>query len=269
MITVLSKPYYGLDPLKSRLVFVGALLVLGTFLMVVLNPFNITEWLHIPKWIAVFKLSGLAIFSTMVVAVSQLIIRPLLNFSRFKIYHLIITIVLELLGISLILALIYGDLLEDFWSEYLNTAQYALTGTLLPYGMALLIAHFVGHKPKEVSGTGPTNLLLKIKDDKNRLQLSVQESNLLYLEATGNYVVVHYSDATLLRNKSIRITLKKMETQLADLELIRCHRSFIVHKPMIQSVKKEEGVYRVFVKNASSPIPVSRSFESSIKAFID
>lgn len=269
MLIFLKQPYSGLDSYYSRLVFVGSLLVVGTFLMMVLNPFNITEWLRIPQWIFIFRHSSLSILSTLVVAFSQFLVRPMLRITHYRIGHLLCTVIVELLCINLLLTLVYGNLNYGFLTEFLNTGKYVLTGIILPYVMALLITHFFNTSNKPKKTQTPLPEMLHFSDEKLQPKFSIKRSSILYLESTANYVWIHYKDASGLQKESIRITLTNIEKQLSEFEFLRCHRSYIVHLPKIQSVTKEVGVYKVVLKDYAFKIPVSRSYEQGLKAYMD
>ena len=93
-----------------------------------------------------------------------------------------------------------------------------------------------------------------IREDKVTYKVTVSE--ILYLEAIGDYVKVHTPNRVHL----VYQTLKSFENMLPQRTFIRVHRSFIVHLDKIESV--EGNMIRI----AKQIIPIGASFR---KPFFD
>ncbi|NJK98118.1 MAG: LytTR family transcriptional regulator [Bacteroidales bacterium] len=73
--------------------------------------------------------------------------------------------------------------------------------------------------------------------DNDKDMFEIQLSNLLYIEAVGNYVQIYYFIDSELKNVLLRSSLKRLELQLVDFpSLIKCHRAFIVNINQIDKV---------------------------------
>lgn len=66
-------------------------------------------------------------------------------------------------------------------------------------------------------------------DEKNELRLSVKRTNLLYIESADNYVCIWYLNKGNLTKFMLRNSLKAIEENLADTNVMRCHRSYMVN----------------------------------------
>ncbi len=89
---------------------------------------------------------------------------------------------------------------------------------------------------------------------KNYGILSVNTSEIKYIESFDDYVMIHLSSEKPLK---IRITLKKIIEQLPDKEFIRIHRSYIV------SIKNISKVRNKFIYIESVKIPLSSKYEQT------
>ena len=95
-------------------------------------------------------------------------------------------------------------------------------------------------------------------------------SDLLYLEAVGNYVkVCHLCDGTV-RYDMLRTTSKQMEDDLRSYPMIvRCHRAFLVNLNNVERIKSSAGAMQLIIRNCSEGISVSRSNVSQVKEAIE
>ena len=113
-------------------------------------------------------------------------------------------------------------------------------------------------QPDVITLTGSTN---------EKAMLSV--SNLLYIEAVGNYVkVVHWLEGQV-RSDMLRATSKQMEDTLhAYPMIVRSHRAFIVNLGQVEHIVSKSGSMQLVMKYNHDAIPVSRSHAAIIKETI-
>ncbi len=98
-------------------------------------------------------------------------------------------------------------------------------------------------------------------DEKNELRLSVKRSNLLYLESADNYVCIWYLNKGQLMKFMLRNSLKAIEESLADTNVLRCHRSFMVNFDQVKVIRREkEGVYLELGIEKVPDIPISKTY---------
>jgi DNA-binding LytR/AlgR family response regulator len=107
---------------------------------------------------------------------------------------------------------------------------------------------------KEVSNTGDEEIF--IKKGTSLVKLKLRE--IIYIEALENYVTLNTSDDKF----TIHFTMKAIENQLPSGVFIRVHRSFIINKSMIQSIK--ENALDLNVGGTLKSIPVGKSFRDSL-----
>ncbi len=107
---------------------------------------------------------------------------------------------------------------------------------------------------KEVSSTGDEEIFIKKGSSLVKLKLS----DIIYIEALENYVTLTTSDDKF----TIHFTMKAIETQLPSGIFIRVHRSFIINKSMIQTIK--ESSLDLNIGDTQKSIPVGKSYRDSL-----
>lgn len=81
----------------------------------------------------------------------------------------------------------------------------------------------------------------------------LEPNELLYLESDGNYVKYHQEDKTILE----RGTLKQAMEGLPD-QFIRCHKSFIINRDLIDQRSANEVVIK------ENRIPIGRKYKDNL-----
>ena len=96
--------------------------------------------------------------------------------------------------------------------------------------------------------------------------VTLQISNLLYIEAVGNYVRVSHLRDGQMRADMLRATMKQMEETLQGYPMIvRCHRAFLVNLSQVEQIISHSGSTQLLIKHCQESLPVSRSNMSTIK----
>ena len=108
--------------------------------------------------------------------------------------------------------------------------------------------------PKEISKSGDEEIF--IKKGSSLVKLKLRE--IVFVEALENYVTLN----TNTDKFTIHFTMKAIESQLPSGVFIRVHRSFIINKSMIQSIK--ESSLDIMVGHTLRNIPVGKSFRDSL-----
>jgi DNA-binding LytR/AlgR family response regulator len=107
---------------------------------------------------------------------------------------------------------------------------------------------------KEVPNTGDEEIFIKKGSSLVKLKLK----DIIYIEALENYVTLNTHDDRF----TIHFTMKAIESQLPSGVFIRVHRSFIINKSMIQSIK--ENSLDLIVGDTVKNIPVGKSFRDTL-----
>lgn len=93
----------------------------------------------------------------------------------------------------------------------------------------------------------------------------MKRSNLLYLESADNYVCIWYLNKGQLTKFMLRNSLKAIEESLADTNVLRCHRSFMVNFDQVKVIRREkEGVYLELGIEKVPDIPISKTYSEKV-----
>ena len=269
IVTFINKPFTYLNSLKYRLIHVGIIMAYSVFFMVAFNPFSFDTWLS-HGWI---ELAGLGILGSVPIAISQLLVRPLIRIKTFKVKHFIIWFILELILLTIFMSVLYSEPEYSFFDNLRTTFKYTALIALLPYSFSILIIVLIQlnkEKNQKKTLTSDDIDLVSFRDERDQVKFSVKSNDILYIESTDNYITVFFSneDEDKVSKQMIRTSLKKIEEAQLSSKLLRCHRSFMVNLENVLWMKKEGRNFVLKVKSINSFIPVSRSYIPQFKSLI-
>jgi len=89
--------------------------------------------------------------------------------------------------------------------------------------------------------------------------------DILFVAAMQNYVVIH---SKTLPKQTLRSTLTKLENELLQHNIIRCHRSYLVNISSIKSVSGNAQGLKLELHNSNQIVPVSRKYIPKIKEIL-
>ena len=99
--------------------------------------------------------------------------------------------------------------------------------------------------------------------------VSLEISNLLYLEAVGNYVKVCQLQDNEVHTHMLRATMKQMEDALLAYPMIvRCHRAFMVNLGQVEKISSNSRAMQLVMRHSHDAIPVSRSNVNKLKELL-
>jgi DNA-binding LytR/AlgR family response regulator len=107
---------------------------------------------------------------------------------------------------------------------------------------------------KEVSNRGDNEIFIKKGSSLVKLKLK----DIIYIEALENYATINTNDQRF----TIHFTMKGIENQLPSEVFIRIHRSFIVNKTLIHTIKEDS--MDLHMGNSFKNVPVGKSFRDSL-----
>ena len=111
------------------------------------------------------------------------------------------------------------------------------------------------------------------KRTKNKLALPCMEGlvfekakNILYLEAQGNYTMIHFVDK---RNLLVCKTLRELEEMLPSTKFVRIHRSHTVHLKYVQKYIRGKSGYVILTNNKALGVSLGQkdTFLAAIGAY--
>jgi len=140
----------------------------------------------------------------------------------------------------------------------LNAFEYDVTDYLLKpisYGRFFkAVSKAQTRFTKSKVGTEGDEIFIK----KNSALVRLKYDDILWVEALENYVIFN----TFSEKFTIHFTLKSVEHQLPTGMFIRVHRSFIVNKSMIQTIK--ENSLELIIGSKHKNIPIGNSYREPL-----
>lgn len=100
-------------------------------------------------------------------------------------------------------------------------------------------------------------------------QLSFSEEQFSFAVAVGNYVDVYLSTPSAeLSRTTLRLSLSSLEEQLqSSTDIVRCHRSYIVHLQKVIAVTGNAQGLKLSMTNTTEVVSVSRKYIQLIKRY--
>ncbi|MBC3831649.1 response regulator transcription factor [Undibacterium amnicola] len=152
--------------------------------------------------------------------------------------------------------------------------EYAITGyefdvcdyLLKPFSLARFMmainkvpTPFASAIKQSVPSAKPENIELLsifVKGDKKQHQVFL--ADIVYIEACGNYSILHFKEGKLITQQ----TLSGFEKQLPSDQFIRIHKSFIVAKAKVQAIEAANLLL------ANKTIPIGQSYKKMLSDWI-
>jgi hypothetical protein len=128
---------------------------------------------------------------------------------------------------------------------------------LRKYSQPIAIKETIAELP-----TIPDKLWLTAENGKDKLGFAA--SDLLFIESSDNYATVYFLDEEKIKKELIRSSLSRLETQIKDSFIARCHRSYIVNLGKVSAVSGNAQGYKLYFPGTEQRIPVARKYASEI-----
>jgi DNA-binding LytR/AlgR family response regulator len=111
--------------------------------------------------------------------------------------------------------------------------------------------------------------LVNFSDEKGVLRMSLRAEDLLYLKSADNYVYIYYlNNKKEIVNYLLRNTLKNIEENNSNTNLIRCHRFYMVNSRNVKLLRKaKDGLLLELDTESLCEIPVSKTYLPAVSEF--
>ena len=253
-------------------------LILATalFALVFINlykPFSSENWYHVSEF-KFFIFSSLIILTgVLVVVISRIIMYYVGKKKDITVGSYALWIILEIFFMSLFYTIytVYLNPERDYLGVFKESAINTALVLLLPYSIIHLYFSYKESKIrlKRIEEGQTDNIhsqkVYSFYDEKNELRLSVNKENLLYIESADNYVYIWYLTKEVLTKFILRNSMKAIEEQLTDTNVLRCHRSYIVNFDKINIIRRQkDGIYVEFEIKEIPDIPISKKYSEKI-----
>ncbi len=238
----------------------------------VFQPFGSSAWVDSPLEYILYS-SLIVLIGFVVIAISRMtmyywhIKLPLTNI------RYLIWILFELLFMALFFTMIITNV--DPNAEVVQTFKESFSSTtlilLFPYLLCQLYFSWIEkdrllEERTELQPVDNAAKMIDFYDERNVLRLSVMKSNILYVEAADNYACIYYFKKNGISRFLLRNSLKALEGYLADTEIVRCHRSYMVNLEYVNVIRRQRGGIFLELNVPEVPdIPLSPRYSDKVE----
>ena len=277
----LQKPYpYFYFSLRSFLTFLAVGVFIALFL-IIFEPFGIARWQTDNKTL---KLIGFGAVSFVFPLAFKGMCNLILHDKWFDVW----TVWKEMLTLlTMLLVVAFGNLLFSRfigissigWREFMNVSIFTFLVGIFPvvFSVAFKYHKFLALNTQEAlvmdeamqerfSETGQRSVQTVVQTsyelvaENNKDKILLEPKHLLFIESTGNYCEVAFLENGALKKELIRSSLKRLEEQVKNGTVLRCHRAFLVNLKNAEHIEGNAQGYRISFKNTDETIPVSRQY---------
>ena len=109
--------------------------------------------------------------------------------------------------------------------------------------------------------------LINIKDNNEKIKLSLLSDHILYIVSEDNYIKIFYEENMDVTSRMIRVPTKRIEEELQEYNIIRCHRSYMINIKRVMFFNNDRNNMYLLLNNREiNPIPVSRTYRRFIES---
>lgn len=278
MFKLLSQPYpNGFSSWQRSLVTALGAGTFIAFFLIFFQPFNLNEWQNPNKNI---YLLGFGLVTVLMLLLQWLVLPSIFKKTYSEIHwtvgkHIlsnILTIALISLGNITYNFLIFGGgETSGIWGMVVATMAIGIFPTFaityINYAHNLRkYSSFEAQIPiqsiEEKTLETNTNITFIAENEKDKIQVSV--ADLLYIESSDNYATIVFWKKDKLQKELIRGSLSRLESQISQNFIQRCHRSYIVNLHQVVSVSGNAQGYKLHFENTDLLVPVARKYASLV-----
>ena len=236
------------------------------------KPFGAGEWYDVTWWVFSLASGLLVVCGMLVVLISRLFMFWMKRIRPVSILYYSLMIAGEIIFMAVLYVLLERWALKKeirpFATHVYFSAQNTALILLIPYLISVLFFEWQEKKmslEKLIKQISRKSYFVSFKDEKGTLRLTLKTNDLIFLEASDNYVVIHYDSDGKTKSYLIRNTLKQFENDLTDFPLLRCHRSYMVNMNHVKMMKREKGIVQLLMDNIGQhAIPVSKTYADNV-----
>lgn len=276
-------PKYMLEK-RNQIIMVLFVSAFAIIFINVYRPFNSNQWVDVKGlsdfWYFLWS-SFLVLLGMIVVAISRVIMykyakKPTHNITIIKYILWVFVELLLLAGAFTILAIITserGNIKLDSGDPliiYIQAMRNTVFILFIPYLISIMFFSYQ-EKNEKLKMLMDENIgfksssLISFRDERGVLQLSVAKENLLYIESADNYICIWYIKNEQLKKQLMRITMKEISEQLADTNIVRCHRSYMVNLDLVKVMRREkENLFLELGVPNIKEIPISKTYGEQV-----
>ena len=262
---------------RSLTIMVTSTAAFAFFFVMIYKPFNVEHWAEVSRFVFAACVLGIVLLGMSIAAISRVFMCYYAKKHRISYLQYIAWVGVELVLMSVAFTIcstltgVQLDIAEAFEKSLLNTSLILL----IPYIISITaftlqdrnsrLRQIEDDYDKAMQERASTKGIIPFYDERGELQLSVTKENLLYVESADNYIYIWYMKGNLPKKLMLRNTLKRTAELLADTNVMRCHRGYMVNMEQVKVLRREkENFYLELGIEGVKDIPVSKTYGEAV-----
>jgi LytTr DNA-binding domain-containing protein len=237
-------------------------------------PFGVKTWYQTNEWELLVYSSFVIMTGVLMVAISRVIMYQVCRFMKLSYLQYFIWVAIEVILMALVYTFFDKYILGDdrfFFDAMINAIQNTALIIVVPYSILWLYFSWQDKTKKIIALSENKTVqldntsMVSFRDEKGQLRFSIKQNNLLYLKAADNYIFIYYRDKDKTGKFLLRNTLAKLDAELENENLIRCHRSYIVNLGAVKLLSREsDGMKLELEHDEGLLIPISKTYQFKV-----
>ncbi len=268
---------------RNQIILVTSAAAFALFFIIVYQPFGVLQWgrERVSEFMFVIYSLLIVLLGMSIVAISRVIMYYRTKKHEISILNYAIWVFVELaiMAIAYTICSILADVQEDIWVAFKSALQNTSLILLIPYIICITtftlqdknerLRQIEDDFDKAVAQKMASKGLISFYDERGELQLSVTKDNLLYIESADNYIYIWYMKNNLPKKLMLRNTLKRTAESLAETNVMRCHRGYMVNMEQVKVLRREkENFYLELGIEGVKDIPVSKTYGDAVMKWL-
>lgn len=268
---------------RNQIILVTSAAAFALFFIIVYQPFGVLQWgrERVSEFMFVIYSLLIVLLGMSIVAISRVIMYYRTQKHEISILNYAIWVFVELaiMAIAYTICSILADVQEDIWVAFKSALQNTSLILLIPYIICITaftlqdknerLRQIEDDFDKAVAQKMASKGLISFYDERGELQLSVTKDNLLYIESADNYIYIWYMKNNLPKKLMLRNTLKRTAESLAETNVMRCHRGYMVNMEQVKVLRREkENFYLELGIEGVKDIPVSKTYGDAVMKWL-
>ncbi len=268
---------------RNQIILVTSAAAFALFFIIVYQPFGVLQWgrERVSEFMFVIYSLLIVLLGMSIVAISRVIMYYRTKKHEISILNYAVWVFVELaiMAIAYTICSILADVQEDIWVAFKSALQNTSLILLIPYIICITaftlqdknerLRQIEDDFDKAVAQKMASKGLISFYDERGELQLSVTKDNLLYIESADNYIYIWYMKNNLPKKLMLRNTLKRTAESLAETNVMRCHRGYMVNMEQVKVLRREkENFYLELGIEGVKDIPVSKTYGDAVMKWL-
>ncbi|MBB6004710.1 LytTR family DNA-binding domain-containing protein [Arcicella rosea] len=278
MLKVLQQPYPHNDSTRRKLFLSFAAGIFISAFLLFFQPFDIANWHDDAK---VYILMGFGIITSDTMLFIYFGVQSLFpNYfkeEQWTVGREIGMVALNVLSIMTINVLYTQYYISNGFNmlNLVSMVIYTLVLGVFPATGIILINYIFylkqyskppqpSHLPEKHLEEVSTNNEIILIAENGKDSIMLKPDSFFYIESSDNYSTVVFLNENVFQKELIRSSLTRLENQISQTQIVRCHRSFIVNLNKVDKVTGNAQGYKLHLNESDFVIPVARRYSEIV-----